>query len=85
MPWINCEIQLDFSCSKNCMISETLNTAEIYANPVAAPPIEHALATSTTSALFQINYVLVVILSINNNITFLENMKQGFKKNSFLE
>ena len=38
----------------------------------------------TTGATFQINnaklYVPVVILSVNDNIKFLENIKQGFKR-----
>ena len=38
----------------------------------------------TTGATFQINnaklYVPVVTLSINDNIKFLENIKQGFKR-----
>ena len=37
-----------------------------------------------TGATFQINnaklYVLVVTLSINDNVTFLENIRQGFKR-----
>ena len=41
-------------------------------------------AIQITAATFQINnaklYVLVVALSINNNINFLENIKQGFKR-----
>ena len=41
-------------------------------------------ATHTTGTTFQINnakfYVPVVTLSINNNIKFLENIKQGFKR-----
>ena len=41
-------------------------------------------ATTTTSATFHINnanfYVPVVTLSINNNIKFLENEKQGFRR-----
>ena len=41
-------------------------------------------ATQTAEATFQINnaklYVPVVTLSMNDNIKFLENMKQGFKK-----
>ena len=40
-------------------------------------------AIQTTSATFQINntkfYVLFVTFSINDNIKFLENVKQGFK------
>ena len=41
-------------------------------------------AIKTTGATFQINnaklYVLVVVLPINDNINFLENIKQGFKR-----
>ena len=41
-------------------------------------------AIQTTGATFQINnaklYVLVVVLPINDNINFLENIKQGFKR-----
>ena len=42
------------------------------------------MATTTNSTTFQINnvkrYVPVVTLSINDNIKFLENVKQGFKR-----
>ena len=42
------------------------------------------LATATTGATFQINntklYVPVVTLPINDNIKFLGNIKQGFKR-----
>ena len=41
-------------------------------------------AIQTTGATFRISnaslYVLVVILSISDNIKFLENVKQGFKR-----
>ena len=41
------------------------------------------MATTTASATFQINnakvYFPVVTFSINDNIKFLENIKQGFK------
>ena len=41
-------------------------------------------ATETAGATFQINnaklYVPVVTLSINHNIKFLDNIKQGFKR-----
>ena len=44
-------------------------------------------AASITNALFQINrtklYVIVVTLSKNDNIKFLENMEQGFKRTSY--
>ena len=42
------------------------------------------MATTTTSATFQINnakiYVPVVTFSVNDNIKFLENIKQVFKR-----
>ena len=52
------------------------------------PPVFNVEATQTTGATFQINnaklYVPVATLSINENICFLENIKQGFKgKNSW--
>ena len=41
-------------------------------------------AIQTTTSIFQINnaklYVPVVTFSINDNINFLENIKQGFKR-----
>ena len=44
----------------------------------------YEVVTATTGATFQINnaklYVPVVTLSINDNVTFLENLKQGFKR-----
>ena len=51
----------------------------------AAPLIAHAPCSSSsrTSALFQINsakHVPVITLSININIKFLENLKQGLKQ-----
>ena len=61
-----------------------MNTPEIDTNPAANPPIAHAIATSATSVLFQINstklYVPVVTLYINHSIKFLGNLKQGFKR-----
>ena len=46
--------------------------------------VEATEATQTTKATFQINnaklYMPVVTLSINGNIKFLENIKQGFKR-----
>ena len=65
------------SCSRECIISEISITPEVRGdNPVDA--------ILTTTATFQINnakrYVPVVTLSINGNINFLENIKQGFKR-----
>ena len=46
------------------------------ANPSGAPPTNRIPPTLTASAIFQINstkpYILVVTLSINDNIKFLE-------------
>ena len=62
--------------SKNCVISETSRTPEIE----GTNPANEAL---TTWATFQINnaklHLPAVTLSINDNINFLENIKQGFK------
>ena len=60
LPLINCETELDVSWKKDCVLSEHYNRI-----------------TGTT---FQINnaklYVPVLTLSINDNIKFLENIKQ---------
>ena len=69
MPLINCEIELDLSWFRYCIISEISRTAAGAGNPPVA-------ATATTSARFQINntklYVPVVTLTINDNIKLLE-------------
>ena len=53
-------------------------------NPYANPPVLDVPTIQTTSATFEINnaklYVPVVTLSVNDNIKFLENIKQGFKR-----
>ena len=78
---ISCEIELDLSWSKICIISEILITSRIPANSDANPPAQEVGAIQTTGATFQINnaklYVPLVTLSINDNIKFLENIKQG--------
>ena len=78
LPLINCEIELDLSWSRYCVVSEISRTAVVAGNlPVAA--------TATTR--FRINnskiYVVVVTLFINNNIKFVENIKQGFQRTIF--
>ena len=81
---INCEIELDLSWSKECIISEITIKLRISANLDTTPPVQEVATTQTTGATFQINnaelYVPVVTLSINNNIKFCENIKQGFKR-----
>ena len=48
------------------------------------PPVFNVEATQTTGATFQINnaklYVPVATLSINDNIKFLKNTRQGFER-----
>ena len=47
-------------------------------------PVEHEAVAATTGATFQINnakvYVPIVTLSINDNIKFLQNIRQEFKR-----
>ena len=61
-----------------------LNNTEVAANPNANPSIEHLPEAFTTGATFQICnsklYVPVATLSINDNIKFLENIKQELKR-----
>ena len=83
-PLINCEIDLDLSLSKEYIIFEISITPRVVGNPDVNPPVPGVAAIQTTGATFQINnakiYVLVVFFSINDNINFLENIKQGFKR-----
>ena len=77
MSLINCEIELDLSWSKECTISEISRISEMRKN-------NRVTATERTETTFQINnaklYFPVVTLSINDNIEFLENIKQGRKR-----
>ena len=82
---INWEIELDFSSSKECtIISEISITHAEAENSNVNPPVQTREAIQTTGATFKTNnaklYVPVLILSINNNIKFLENIKQDFKR-----
>ena len=62
-------------CSQYCRIP---------ANPHANPPVQKVAAIQKTDATFHIInakiYVPVVTFFINDNIKFLENIKQGFKR-----
>ena len=81
---INCEIELDLSWLKNCVISELTRTPEVPANAAASLPTDRVPPTKTTGATFQTNnaklYVSGVTFSINDNIKVLENIKQEFKR-----
>ena len=84
MPLFNSEIELDLSWSKECLISEISTTHRVTGDPNANPTFPDMEAIQTTGATFQINnvklYVPVATLSINDKITFLENIKQRFKR-----
>ena len=71
--------------TKNCVTSEISRTSGAV-NP-NANLVEYGLVTTKTGATFQINnakvYVPLVTLSINDNIKFLENIRQGFKRTIF--
>ena len=64
LAFINCEIELDLSWSKECIISEISITPAVHGNPNANPPFPDVAAIQTTGATFQINnaklYVPVV-------------------------
>ena len=84
LPLTNCKTELDLSWSKNCIISEISITPRVAGNPNVNPPVLAVATIRTTSATFQINnaklYVPVVTLSVNDNIKFLENIKEKFKR-----
>ena len=64
LPLIKCEIELDLTRAKDCVLIEQNND------------ISGVNFVITNTKL----YVPVVALSINYNVKFLENIKQGFKK-----
>ena len=81
---INCEIELDLLWLKECIVSEISIITRVPPNPDANASTQEVSEMQLTGATFQINkaklYVPVVTLSINDNIKFLENIKQGFKR-----
>ena len=82
LPLISCEIEFDLRWERNCIITEISRIFR--AVDPNTDPVVYELKSQTTTATFQINNaklnVPVVTLSVNNNIKFLENMKQGFKR-----
>ena len=64
MPLINCKIELDLSWTNDCVLIEQNNNITGV----------NFMITSTKL------YGPVVTLSINDNIKFSKNKKQGFKK-----
>ena len=80
----NCEIELDLSWSKVCLIPEIAKTSGIAGNPTTNSPFLAVTAIESNGPNFQINnnklYVPVTVLPINFNIKFLEHSKQPFKR-----
>ena len=68
-------------------MSEIFVTSRIAADPDAYPPVTGVIATERTGATFQINnvklYVPIATLLIDDDIKFLENIKQEFKRTIF--
>ena len=83
LPLINCEIELNLSWLRKCVISEIYKTLQVPNNPAGNPSTDRLSPRLTFDATFQIKstrlYVPVVTLFINDNIKFLENLKQGFR------
>ena len=83
---INCEIKLDLRWARNCITSETSRTAAVAGNADGNSPVSAVAATTTTRVTFQISnakvYVPEVTLFITDNIKFLENIKQRFRRTS---
>ena len=79
MPLINCEINLILTWSENCVLTDIITQA---ANPNADPAIP--AINAPTNATFKIRdtklYLLVVTLSTEDDNTFLEQLKSGFKR-----
>ena len=79
LQFINCKI-FDLSWSKEHIISEISIIPRVSGD---ANPAVQEVAVMQTSATFQINnaklYVPVVTFSVNDNVQFLENIKQEFK------
>ena len=61
---MNCEVELVLSWTKHCVLVDNNNNIT-------------GIDFKITSTKF---YVTVFTLLINDNITFLENLKQGFKR-----
>ena len=52
---INCEIELEFSWSKKCIVYEMSIIPAVSGNSNASPPVSDLIAIQITSAIFQID------------------------------
>ena len=59
---IKCQLELDLSLSKGCIISEISITLRIHANPDANPPAQEVAAIQTTRATLQIEWEWKMIM-----------------------
>ena len=85
MLLINCEVSLTLTWSENCVLTDITTHAARNANPNADPPVEaRGRINIPTNATFQITdaklYVTLVILSTENDKTFFEQLRTGFKR-----
>ena len=75
------EIELDLSWPRYCVITVILRTYGAVPN---TNPLRYQVTSQATGATFQIiilNFMyLFATFSINDNIKFLENIKQEFKR-----
>ena len=80
---MNCETELGQKMVKRIYKILNINNTWNSGNLNATPPGRAVSSGHSIGAIFQMNhaklYVLVVTLSINDNIKFLENIKQWFK------
>ena len=71
LPLSNCEIELELSWSKECIISTISITPAVPGKTDVNLPVPTVAAIQRTGATFQTNnaehYVPVVTLSVNNN------------------
>ena len=69
---------------KKCILFEMSITPRVISDCDAIPPVPDVVAIQTAGPVFQINnayfYVPVATLSINDNIKYLKNINQGFKR-----
>ena len=79
MPLVNCEINLILTWSENCVLTDIITQA---ANPNADPAIPAINAPTNATAKIRDTklYLLVVTLSTEDDNTFLEQLKSGFKR-----
>ena len=81
MPLINCEVSLNLTWSKNCVLTDMIKHAAV---PAQGDNPERPATNAPTNATFKIKecklYVPVVTLSAENDNKLLEQLKTVFKR-----